>query len=188
MKFSKDKCRALSPRSKSPFKHHRLETDWLRSSSAEKASGMLVDSKLNMNQQYAPAARTDNSIQGCVNKKIVASLKKTIFFYLALIRLHPGIMYNFQFCDTRKVSIRYDRFSRGQLNSRSWSMSTCTVRKSERVILVQNEEEMASEKYGCIIQHLQEGQQEVAGFFTGIHQVHKTKNICCDSRGPDHTK
>lgn len=50
-------------------------------------------------------------------------------------------------------------------------------------MLVQYEEEIASERYGCIIQHLQEGQQEVARFFSGIYQVHKTKNICYNSRG-----
>ncbi|KAK4827981.1 hypothetical protein QYF61_022683 [Mycteria americana] len=57
MKLSKDKCEVLHLGRKNPLQSHRLRTDKPGSSSAEKDLGILVDNKLNMNQQHALAAK-----------------------------------------------------------------------------------------------------------------------------------
>lgn len=45
---------------------YRLGDEWLESSSAESSVGILVDSKVNMSQQGALAARSTNQIVGCI--------------------------------------------------------------------------------------------------------------------------
>jgi len=44
--------------------------DRLEGSLAEKDLGVLVDTRLNMSQQHAPAAQKANSIQDCIRKSI----------------------------------------------------------------------------------------------------------------------
>jgi len=57
MNLNKGKCKILPLRRNNPRHQYILGTDWLESSSEEKDLGVLVDSKLNINQQCTVAAR-----------------------------------------------------------------------------------------------------------------------------------
>lgn len=56
-KLSKDKHKVLHMGRRNPLQEHRPGTDKPGSSSAEKDLEILVDNKLNMNQQHALAAK-----------------------------------------------------------------------------------------------------------------------------------
>ncbi|KAK4827003.1 hypothetical protein QYF61_013137 [Mycteria americana] len=54
----------------------------LENSLAEKDLGILVDTKLNMSQQCAPAAKEANGILGCIRQNIAGRSKEVILpFY-----------------------------------------------------------------------------------------------------------
>jgi len=55
-----------------PRKGHRLVADLLENSSAEKTLGVLVDTKLHMNQQCALAAKVANSSLSCIRQSITS--------------------------------------------------------------------------------------------------------------------
>lgn len=56
----KGKCK-IQPLGRNNLRHqYILGADWLESSSAEKDLGVLVDSKLNMNQQCMPVVKKVN--------------------------------------------------------------------------------------------------------------------------------
>jgi len=46
---------------------------------AENALGLLVDTKLNMRQQYTLAANQANAILGCVRTSVASRLREVIF-------------------------------------------------------------------------------------------------------------
>jgi len=68
---------------------YMLEATQLESSLAEKDLGVLVDTKLNVRQQCALAAKKVNGILGCIRQSIASWLKEVIFpLCSALVRRH----------------------------------------------------------------------------------------------------
>lgn len=68
VKLNKRKYKILQLGRKSPWQQYRLGIDWLRSSSAEKTLGSLVNSKMNISQQCALTANKVNDTLGYMNR------------------------------------------------------------------------------------------------------------------------
>lgn len=85
MRFNKHKCRVLHLGRNNCIHQYRLGDDMLKRSAAEKDLGILVGSRLAMNQQCALMAKKANGVLGCITKSTAGGIFP---LYPALVRPH----------------------------------------------------------------------------------------------------
>ena len=89
LQFNKRKCVAPYLGRNNLMHQYVLENNQLESSFAEKGLELLVDTKLNMWQQHALAAKKANGVLGCIRRSVAGRLKEGILpLCSALVRPH----------------------------------------------------------------------------------------------------
>ncbi|KAJ7410019.1 hypothetical protein WISP_111285 [Willisornis vidua] len=89
MRFNKAKCKVLHMGQGNARYQHKLQNEWIKSRSAEKDFGVLMNDSLDMSQQCTFAGKTANYILGCIKKSGASRLRKVVLpFNSTLMRAH----------------------------------------------------------------------------------------------------
>jgi len=91
MSFNKAKCWVLHFGHNNPMQRYRLGEEWLESSSEEKDLGVLVDSRLNMNQQCVQR-RATRLVRVLENKSYEEWLRELGLFSVEKRRLRGDLL------------------------------------------------------------------------------------------------
>ncbi|PKU34374.1 hypothetical protein llap_15324 [Limosa lapponica baueri] len=96
IKFNNNKCQILLLECRNTRHKYKLGEEWLESRSAERDLGVLVDSRLNMSQQCALAAKRANHILVCIKHSTTSWSREGIIpLYLAMVQ--PNLDHHLQF-------------------------------------------------------------------------------------------
>jgi len=88
-KFNEAKCKFLHVGQGNPKHKYRLGDTRIKSSSADKDMGVLVDEKLGMNQQCALTGQKANHILGCIRSSVARRSREGILpLCSTLVRPH----------------------------------------------------------------------------------------------------